>query len=180
VGNLRAIIGKVFAGDRLENWIAKMKKANIPVGYLRTVEEGLNAPEVRERHRLSRIPVRSAADPHQYNHDWNLAHDEFHAALVAACRNRTLLQVREQLFAKSARYRWLSVSMTSHERNLDAEHQAITDAGLNHDADKAAALLTIHIKETARLLAKSMDSVTRSASSASMYADRPTGHLRTG
>ena len=53
---LRAIIGKVFASDRLENWIAKMKKANIPVGYLRTIEEGLNAPEVRERHRLSRIP----------------------------------------------------------------------------------------------------------------------------
>ena len=36
--------------------MAKMKKANIPVGYLRTVEEGFNAPEVRERHRLSRIP----------------------------------------------------------------------------------------------------------------------------
>jgi crotonobetainyl-CoA:carnitine CoA-transferase CaiB-like acyl-CoA transferase len=53
---LRAIIGEVFAGDRLENWIAKMKKTNIPVGYLRTVEEGLNAPEVRERHRLSQIP----------------------------------------------------------------------------------------------------------------------------
>jgi crotonobetainyl-CoA:carnitine CoA-transferase CaiB-like acyl-CoA transferase len=53
---LRAIIGKVFASDRLENWIAKTKKANIPVGYLRTVEEGLNAPEVRERHRLSQIP----------------------------------------------------------------------------------------------------------------------------
>jgi crotonobetainyl-CoA:carnitine CoA-transferase CaiB-like acyl-CoA transferase len=53
---LRAIIGQVFAGDRLENWITKMKKANIPVGYLRTVEEGLNAPEVRERHRLSQIP----------------------------------------------------------------------------------------------------------------------------
>jgi crotonobetainyl-CoA:carnitine CoA-transferase CaiB-like acyl-CoA transferase len=53
---LRAIIASVFAGDRLENWIAKMKKANIPVGHLRTVEEGFNAPEARERHRLSRIP----------------------------------------------------------------------------------------------------------------------------
>jgi crotonobetainyl-CoA:carnitine CoA-transferase CaiB-like acyl-CoA transferase len=53
---LRAIIGQVFAGDRLESWITKMKKANIPVGYLRTVEEGLNAPEVRDRHRLSQIP----------------------------------------------------------------------------------------------------------------------------
>jgi len=53
---LRAIIASVFASDKLENWMAKMKKANIPVGYLRTVEQGFNAPEARERHRLSRIP----------------------------------------------------------------------------------------------------------------------------
>jgi len=53
---LRAIIAGVFATDQLENWMAKMKKANIPVGHLRTVEQGFNAPEARERHRLSRIP----------------------------------------------------------------------------------------------------------------------------
>jgi crotonobetainyl-CoA:carnitine CoA-transferase CaiB-like acyl-CoA transferase len=53
---LRAIIGEVFAGDRLESWMAKMKKANVPCGYLRTVEQGFNAPEVRDRHRLSQIP----------------------------------------------------------------------------------------------------------------------------
>src|SRR5215831_11355118 len=53
---LRAIIAGVFASDKLEHWMAKMKKANIPVGYLRTVEQGFNAPEARERHRLSRIP----------------------------------------------------------------------------------------------------------------------------
>jgi crotonobetainyl-CoA:carnitine CoA-transferase CaiB-like acyl-CoA transferase len=53
---LRATIAGIFATDRLENWMAKMKKANIPVGYLRTVEQGFNAPEARERHRLSRIP----------------------------------------------------------------------------------------------------------------------------
>ena len=52
---LRAIIAGVFASDKLENWMAKMKKANIPVGYLRTVEEGFNAPEVRDRDRLSKI-----------------------------------------------------------------------------------------------------------------------------
>src|SRR5437660_2185356 len=53
---LRAAIAEVFASDSLENWMAKMKLANIPVGYLRTVEEGFNAPEARERHRLNRIP----------------------------------------------------------------------------------------------------------------------------
>ena len=52
---LRRIIGEVFATDVRENWMARMKKVNVPVGYLRTVEEGFNAPEVRDRHRLSRI-----------------------------------------------------------------------------------------------------------------------------
>jgi len=53
---LRAIIAEVFAGDTLENWMAKMKRLNIPVGYLRNVEQGFNAPEARDRHRLNRIP----------------------------------------------------------------------------------------------------------------------------
>ena len=52
----KAIIAGVFATDSRENWMAKMKKASIPVGFLRTVEEGFNAPEVRGRHRLSQIP----------------------------------------------------------------------------------------------------------------------------
>jgi DNA-binding GntR family transcriptional regulator len=111
---------------------------------------------VAAAHRLSRVPMRSHQDPKRYNTEWNLAHDEFHGSLVASCGNRTLLSVREQLFAKSARYRWLSVSMTHEARDLDAEHQAIADAALERDADKACALLTIHIKETSRILAEAM------------------------
>ena len=53
---LRAILTGIFAQDPRENWVAKMKSANIPVGYLRTVEEAFNSPEVRERHRVSQIP----------------------------------------------------------------------------------------------------------------------------
>jgi crotonobetainyl-CoA:carnitine CoA-transferase CaiB-like acyl-CoA transferase len=53
---LRAILAEIFARDVRENWVAKMKAANIPVGYLRTVEEAFNSPEVRARHRLSQIP----------------------------------------------------------------------------------------------------------------------------
>ena len=53
---LRAVIAGIFAGDKLETWITKMKRANIPVGNLRTVEQGFNAPEARERRRLTRIP----------------------------------------------------------------------------------------------------------------------------
>jgi crotonobetainyl-CoA:carnitine CoA-transferase CaiB-like acyl-CoA transferase len=53
---LPAILTGIFAGDDRENWVTKMKAANIPVGYLRTVEEAFNSGEVRERHRVSQIP----------------------------------------------------------------------------------------------------------------------------
>jgi crotonobetainyl-CoA:carnitine CoA-transferase CaiB-like acyl-CoA transferase len=53
---LRAILAGIFVQDLRENWVAKMKATNIPVGYLRTVEEAFNSPEARQRHRLSRIP----------------------------------------------------------------------------------------------------------------------------
>jgi crotonobetainyl-CoA:carnitine CoA-transferase CaiB-like acyl-CoA transferase len=53
---LRAILTGIFAQDLRENWVTKLKSANIPVGYLRTVEEAFNSPEVRKRHRLSQIP----------------------------------------------------------------------------------------------------------------------------
>src|ERR1700712_2867014 len=53
---LRAILMEIFSQDLRENWVGKMKSANIPVGYLRTVEEAFNSPEVRQRHRLSQIP----------------------------------------------------------------------------------------------------------------------------
>jgi crotonobetainyl-CoA:carnitine CoA-transferase CaiB-like acyl-CoA transferase len=52
---LRAILTGIFVQDLRENWVTKMKAANIPVGYLRTVEEAFNSPEVRERNRLSQI-----------------------------------------------------------------------------------------------------------------------------
>jgi crotonobetainyl-CoA:carnitine CoA-transferase CaiB-like acyl-CoA transferase len=53
---LRAILTGIFAQDLREHWVVKMKAANIPIGYLRTVEEAFNSPEVRERHRVSQIP----------------------------------------------------------------------------------------------------------------------------
>jgi crotonobetainyl-CoA:carnitine CoA-transferase CaiB-like acyl-CoA transferase len=53
---LRAILAGIFVTDLRDNWVAKMKAANIPVGYLRTIEEAFNSPEVLGRHRISQIP----------------------------------------------------------------------------------------------------------------------------
>src|SRR6201985_3096411 len=53
---LRSILAEIFASDTRENWVAKMKAVNVPVGYLRTIEEAFNAPEMRERQRVNEIP----------------------------------------------------------------------------------------------------------------------------
>jgi crotonobetainyl-CoA:carnitine CoA-transferase CaiB-like acyl-CoA transferase len=53
---LRGILTAIFASDVRDNWVTKMKAANIPVGFLRTLEEAFNSPEVRARHRVSQIP----------------------------------------------------------------------------------------------------------------------------
>src|SRR3954462_11002082 len=42
---LRAILTAIFAQDLRGNWLSRMKAANLPVGYLRTVEEAFNSPE---------------------------------------------------------------------------------------------------------------------------------------
>jgi formyl-CoA transferase len=52
---LRASLAAIFAQDLRENWITKMKAANVPAGYLRTIEEAFNSPEARARHRLVQI-----------------------------------------------------------------------------------------------------------------------------
>jgi DNA-binding GntR family transcriptional regulator len=111
---------------------------------------------VAANHRLSRIPLRNSRDVNRYNEEWNAAHDEFHGSLVAACDNHTLLLVREQLFTKSARYRWFSVSMTSIARDVGQEHQSLVDAALERNAARAELLLTGHLRETTRILTEAL------------------------
>jgi len=53
---LRAILTGIFAQDLRENWMARMRAANVPAGYLRTIEEAFNSPEALARYRLSEIP----------------------------------------------------------------------------------------------------------------------------
>jgi crotonobetainyl-CoA:carnitine CoA-transferase CaiB-like acyl-CoA transferase len=53
---LRAILAGIFAGDLRDNWVAKMKTANVPVGFLRTIEEAFNSPEMLARDRINQIP----------------------------------------------------------------------------------------------------------------------------
>ena len=103
-------------------------------------------------HRLSRTPERVPTDPARADDDWAGAHAAFHLALVNGGDSPWLLRLHSQLYDQSERYRRLSVSLARQTRKIGDEHQAIMDAALGRDAEKAVALVTAHMTETTNIL----------------------------
>lgn len=103
-------------------------------------------------HRLSRTPERAADEPQRVSDDWAEAHAAFHQALVDGCQSPWLLRLHGQLYDQSERYRRLSVTLATKTRKIGNEHQAILDAVLKRDADKAVALMSEHLGATTRIL----------------------------
>ncbi len=106
-------------------------------------------------HRLARTPKRAEGDPARYNDAFGTANALFHAAVVAACRSPSLLQIREALFFRQERYLWLSMPLAKVERDLHAEHEAIAQAALAQDAEAAAAATASHLQRTADIVLSS-------------------------
>jgi len=81
-------------------------------------------------------------------------HHAFHQALVSACPSSYLLAFRERLYALTARYRHLAADRYEADvsRDVAAEHQAIAEATVERDADRACELLAQHLQETADTL----------------------------
>jgi len=126
----------------------------------RAIEKGgldWEAAIVSTAHRLSRTPTRDPQEPSRLNEDYADAHAAFHHALVAACDSPWLLRMRDWLYAQSERYRYLTVPLSSGDRDLVHEHAQIVDAALARDADRAVTLLTGHLMATARLLIDHQD-----------------------
>jgi DNA-binding GntR family transcriptional regulator len=89
------------------------------------------------------------------NPAWMEAHRRFHAALAAGCPNTTLLVVRQQLFDEAELYRHRSSGLPftarPNRRDVVAEHRELLDAALARHAERAAALVTVHLRRTAEL-----------------------------
>jgi DNA-binding GntR family transcriptional regulator len=84
-------------------------------------------------------------------------HRDFHRALIAACNSPRLLDLANQLYAQTERYRRPALvdgTATKTKRNLTTEHKNIMDAALNRDDAKACELLTEHYRSTAASIEK--------------------------
>jgi len=106
-------------------------------------------------HQLSRIPERDPEDRKRINSRWVDAHTAFHAALVDACDSVWLKRIRANLYAQAERYRSLSVPIRRSERDVSAEHQAIMQAVLMRDSEKACMHMREHLQRTTQILLQS-------------------------
>jgi DNA-binding GntR family transcriptional regulator len=108
-------------------------------------DQGWEDALVLAYHRMWRCPM-TLADGHT-NREWELLHRRFHAALIAACASRWLIEFHELLFDSADRHRRLNVS------HLDPEHTR-----LEH-RDIMEAAVSRNVPLTIRLLNESMQTL---------------------
>ena len=81
---------------------------------------------------------------------WEVVHEDFHKAIIAAASSKLVLRLRAALTQTVRRYRRFAVG--DMERDQLGEHRAIRNAVVGRDADLAVKLLTKHYDKTTRFI----------------------------
>lgn len=120
----------------------------------RSMERGditWEASVVAAHHHLAGTEVTGAEGA--LNSDWFPVHERFHQTLLDACGNARLLAAALSLRDAATLYRRWSLPVGHDtDRDVAAEHQAIVDAVLDRDAERAVGLLAQHIDRTSQAL----------------------------
>jgi DNA-binding GntR family transcriptional regulator len=104
-------------------------------------------------HRLASQPMFLAGAPPRRNEEWARAHLEFHHTLIQACDNLVLLDICARLSDAAELYRaWSAPGTRELHRDVAGEHQALADAALAHDPNKAETLFAAHVRRTQHIL----------------------------
>lgn len=83
------------------------------------------------------------------------AHDDFHTALISACKSDWMLYFCKLMHQHAERYRFLwqiAAVEEYHQRNVRQEHEELMKATLERDAVKACSLLREHFWRTTTLI----------------------------
>ena len=86
-------------------------------------------------------------------------HHHFHRALIAPCGSPRLLELAEQLYVETQRYRlpnYFGGSLGKRRRDAAAEHREIMDATLRR-SEEAVCLLAEHYRKTAAIIEASIE-----------------------
>ena len=95
--------------------------------------------------RLAQSARSTREDRFEPNADWEDKHKRFHMALIEGCRSPIAIRICDQLYDQNIRYR----KIAGPGRNVANEHDAIAQAALARDAEKAVRLLQEHYASTA-------------------------------
>jgi DNA-binding GntR family transcriptional regulator len=109
---------------------------------------------VAAHHRLSRTPFFVDEATRTITDEWAAAHAAFHDALISASPSVRLRELAANFRDHSELYRRWSgpFSPGDDRRDVAAEHRGLMEAVLDHDADRAAALLADHFSLTTSIL----------------------------
>jgi|SRR5690348_757903 len=86
-------------------------------------------------------------------------HHHFHRALISRCRSLRLLELAEQLYVETQRYRlpnYFGGALGKRRRDATAEHRQIMDATLRR-SEEAVRLLAEHYRKTAAIIEASIE-----------------------
>lgn len=110
---------------------------------------------VSAHHRMSRTNYFCDGSDEIVTDEWAEAHSMFHDVLISAAPSMRLRRLSAALRDSSELYRRWSGPFheSSPPRDVADEHRELVDAVLNHDAERAASLLTEHIRVTSDRLA---------------------------
>lgn len=100
-------------------------------------------------HRLARTERSTQVDIFRENPAWEAAHVAFHAALIATCPSRFMIDFCRRLSDHAIRYRRLAMSAAYPSRDITAEHRALMELAIEGRADDAADSLIQHYRRTA-------------------------------
>ncbi|MBN9560832.1 MAG: GntR family transcriptional regulator [Alphaproteobacteria bacterium] len=101
--------------------------------------------------RLTRAETKLLHDGASFD-TWEECNRVFHDALAANAHSVWLKRLRQLLFQQSERYRRLSSTVATSRAEVHAEHMAIFEAAIAHDAERATALLHDHVWRAANVI----------------------------
>lgn len=99
-------------------------------------------------HRLSRAEQKLAQHDTSTTEEWERRNRAFHEALIAASPSNWIRHFQHILYQQSERYRRINLFRQPIPRDVHAEHQALFEAALERDAERAVRTLTDHILRT--------------------------------
>jgi DNA-binding GntR family transcriptional regulator len=120
--------------------------------------DGWEAGIVAALHQLNLQASRTKTGKDEEIWELEARHRAFHLALISACGSKWMLEFFDRLYADTERYRIPILLERGYGRGRDvqAEHADLSKAALARNADRAIALLSQHLRQTAETIEKSM------------------------